>query len=143
MSWWMWLLLGFFLLLMEMVTPGGFYLLFFGVAAIIVGLLAGLNVAGPLWLQWLLFSILSVLAVLVFRRPLLRKTRPALQGREVDTLVGETAVALQEIAADGVGKVELRGTSWNARNLSAAPVKTGDRCTVEHVEGLMLHIRGK
>ena len=47
MLWWVWILLGFLLLLAEVLTPGGLYLLFFGVAAILVGLLAGLNLIGP------------------------------------------------------------------------------------------------
>ena len=71
MLWWVWILLGFLLLLAELLTPGGLYLLFFGVAAIVVGLLGGLNLIGPPWMQWLMFSILSVVALSLFRRPLL------------------------------------------------------------------------
>ena len=37
MIWWYWMLLGIVLLGAEMVTPGGFYILFFGLAALIVG----------------------------------------------------------------------------------------------------------
>jgi inner membrane protein len=47
MAWWIWIVLGLVLLLGEMLTPGGFYILFFGIGAIIVGILAGFNVAGP------------------------------------------------------------------------------------------------
>jgi regulator of protease activity HflC (stomatin/prohibitin superfamily) len=35
MGWWIWIVLGLVLLLGELVTPGGFYILFFGVGAII------------------------------------------------------------------------------------------------------------
>ena len=38
-AWWFWVLLGFLLLFLELVTPTGFFLLFFGVAAVLVGLL--------------------------------------------------------------------------------------------------------
>ncbi len=41
MIWWYWMLLGLVLLGAEMVTPGGFYILFFGLAALVVGTLAG------------------------------------------------------------------------------------------------------
>jgi membrane protein implicated in regulation of membrane protease activity len=34
MEWWIWILLGLVLLLGEIVTPGGFYILFFGVGAV-------------------------------------------------------------------------------------------------------------
>ena len=37
MIWWYWMLLGLVLLGVEMATPGGFYILFFGLAALIVG----------------------------------------------------------------------------------------------------------
>lgn len=141
MAWWIWLLLGFFLLLLELLTPSGFYLLFFGFAAVIVGLLTALNLSGPVWLEWLLFSIISVASLLLFRRPLLAKLRPA-ANRDVDSLLGETALALGAIEPGGVGKAELRGTSWNARNVGQNQLASGQRCRVEHVEGLMLWIRG-
>ena len=59
MEWWMWMLLGLMLLLAELVTPGGFYFIFFGIGAIVVGVLAGIGASGPAWLQFLFFSILS------------------------------------------------------------------------------------
>src|SRR5262245_27436109 len=131
MLWWLWVLLGFFLLLVELVTPGGLYLLFFGAGAIVVGLLGALELSGPDWMQWLLFSILSIVALAFFRRPLLRKLRPASQSKEVDSLVGETAAVLEDIPVEGVGKAELRGTSWNARNVGRSVLVRGQRCTVE------------
>jgi hypothetical protein len=142
MLWWIWVLLGFLLLVMELLTPGGLYLLFFGVAAIVVGLLTGFGLAGPAWMEWLLFSILSVIALLLFRRPLLQKFRPEQASVEVDSLVGETALTLEDIAVDAVGKAELRGTSWTARNVGSSALARGQRCRVEKVEGLMLCVRG-
>ena len=71
MIWWYWMLLGLVLLGIEMVTPGGFYILFFGLAALIVGSLAGLGFTQAEWLQWLMFSGLAILSLLVFRGPLL------------------------------------------------------------------------
>jgi len=141
MLWWIWMLLGFLLLLAELLTPGGLYLLFFGVAAIIVGLLAGLSLVGPAWLQWLMFSLVSVLALSLFRRPLLKRLRPATLAQEVDSLIGETAIALEDMAADAIGKAELRGAAWSARNVGGSSLARGQRCTVERVDGLMLCVR--
>ncbi|HEU0004433.1 MAG TPA: NfeD family protein [Terriglobia bacterium] len=141
MLWWVWILLGFLLLLAELLTPGGLYLLFFGAAAIIVGLLAGLNLIGPPWMQWLMFSILSVVALSLFRRPLLKRLRPATLGIEVDSLVGQTAIALEDMAVDAVGRAELRGSAWSARNVGRDSLTRGQRCTVERVDGLMLFVK--
>ena len=46
MIWWYWMLVGLVLLGAEMVTPGGFYILFFGLAALVVGT-AGRSGARP------------------------------------------------------------------------------------------------
>ena len=47
MIWWMWVLLGVVLLVVEMVTPGGLFALFFGVSALLVAGMAALGL-GPL-----------------------------------------------------------------------------------------------
>ena len=39
MEWWMWAVLGLALLMLEMATPGGFYFIFFGASAFLVGAL--------------------------------------------------------------------------------------------------------
>ncbi|MBM3802883.1 MAG: NfeD family protein [Acidimicrobiia bacterium] len=141
MLWWIWILLGFALLLAELLTPGGLYLLFCGAAAVLVGLFTGLSLTGPPWMQWLLFSVLSVVALGVFRRPLLKRLRPPGPGQVVDALVGETAVALDEMAAGSVGKVELRGSAWSAHNAGQSALAAGQRCKVERVDGLTLWVR--
>jgi membrane protein implicated in regulation of membrane protease activity len=142
MAWWIWLLAGLVLVLIELLTPGGFYILFFGIGALVVGALAGFKLAGPPWMEWLLFSLLSLLALALLRGPLLARWGPRVQDREIDSLVGETALALEDIAVDGIGKVELRGAAWNARNAGEGPVSRGQRCRVEQVEGLTLRVRG-
>lgn len=143
MPWWGWLLLGLFFLLAEMLTPGGFYLIFFGAGALIVGTLAGLKFTGPEWTEWLLFSVFSIGALLFFRKPLLKRFQTANMGKEIDSLVGEAAVALDKIAVDAMGKVELRGAAWNARNIGESPVARGQRCKVVQVDGLTLSVRSE
>ncbi|MBK9166627.1 MAG: NfeD family protein [Bryobacterales bacterium] len=139
MDWWIWLVVGLLLLLSEAVTPGGFYLFFLGMSAIAVGALSGLGLGGPLWFQWLLFSVLSALCVFLLRQPLQR----ALLNRKppVDSMVGDLALAVQEIAAMGSGKVEYRGTAWNARNLTGTTISAQQQCRVESVDGLTLLVR--
>jgi membrane protein implicated in regulation of membrane protease activity len=140
MEWWIWILLGLLLLVAALVTPGGFYFIFFGVGAIAVGVLAGFNAAGPLWFQFISFSALSLLALWLFREKLLRLTRGGPRQR-IDSLIGETAMGADEIPVNGFGKVEMRGTSWNARNTGDKPLKRGERAKVERVEGLTLFVR--
>ena len=136
MPWWLWLLLGLVLAALELASAGGFYLIFFGVSALFIGLMAAIGLAGPFWLQWLVFTILSVILLLAFRRPILKMMN--VDTGPVDALVGQIAVAEDAIAAGGIGRAQLRGSSWAARNLHSAELARGQRCRVEQVDGLML-----
>jgi len=141
--WWHWLALGLVLIALELAASGGFYIIFFGVAAIIVTALTILGASGPTWSQLALFSILSVGSLLFFRSPMLRWMKLDGGSTDVDSLVGETAVAKQDIPAGEIGRVELRGTSWTARNRSAELLANGRRCVVVGVDRLMLIIEAE
>jgi membrane protein implicated in regulation of membrane protease activity len=142
MAWWIWVLGGLLLLVVEVTTPGGFFAVFFGVGAILVGVVKAFGWDGSAGVEWLLFTALSVGGLLLFRRPLMRRFRLT-SGRPVDRLEGESAVVTEEVAPGGVGKAELRGTSWSARTAGNAPLGKGRRCRVERVEGLTLWLKAE
>jgi membrane protein implicated in regulation of membrane protease activity len=141
MTWWMWFMLGLVFLLAEFFTPGAFYQFFFGLGAIGVGLLAAVGVELPLPIQMLLFLALSIGSLVLLRKRLRLRLDSNLPDQEVDSLEGETAVALEDIAVDAVGKAELRGTAWNARNVGDTVISESQRCRVERVDGLTLRVR--
>jgi membrane protein implicated in regulation of membrane protease activity len=138
--WWHWLVLGLLLVLAEMASAGGFYIIFFGVGAVVVGLLSRMGLAGPGWVQLLLFAGVSVVGLLLFRSRLLSWFQLDPQLPPVDALVGEIGHVSEELAPGAVGRVELRGSAWSARNASAVPMSPGARCRVVRVDGLMLFV---
>lgn len=140
MLWWLWVLLGLALLVVEMITPGGLFALFFGCAALVVAPLAALGLGAVS--QWLLYSVASLVLVATVRRPLQQRLARAPQ-TPVDALVGEEAVLLEDLAAGGTGRAELRGVPWTARAASGIPLRAGQRCRVERVEGLTLWLRAE
>ena len=144
MAWWIWILVGLVLLGLEMLTPGGFFVFFFGLAALIVGGAVGFGLSGPVWFQWLLFSALAIASVAFVRSRLLAwfKSR---EGRTVgvETLVGEVATLLDELEPGSVGKAELRGTAWNVRSQEAGVLLRGQRCRVQRVDGLTLWVKAE
>jgi inner membrane protein len=139
-EWWHWLVLGLVLVALELAASGGFYVIFFGIAALAIGALHLLDIAGPAWMQILLFSLISVGALLFFRRPMLRWLQLDAAAGDVDSLVGETALALDEMAPGAIGRAELRGTVWTARNRAAVPLHPGQRCTVVSVDRLTIFL---
>jgi inner membrane protein len=112
--WWMWVVLGMVLLLGEVLTPGGFFIIFFGAAAVVVGLLKALGLEMTLSYELMLYAVLSVLGLLFFRKPLQQRFKQLTPNMAADEITGEVGTAIEEIAAGATGKVELRGTSWNA-----------------------------
>jgi membrane protein implicated in regulation of membrane protease activity len=142
MPWWLWILLGFALLTGEMLTPGSFFFLFFGVSAMVVGGLVWAHLGGPAWLQWMLFSLIAIVCLVPLRGRFVRWLGAGEEpGRTIDTLVGEVAVLLDDLAPGVVGKAELRGTAWTARNGGERPLRKGERGRVVRVDGLTLWLQ--
>ena len=138
MSWWAWSLLGIALLVGEVLTPGGFYLLFFGLGALAVSATGLLGIELPAWAQWLIFAALSIVATLLFRKPLLDRLQAKAPAGRADELTGEIAAPREAIAPGAVGSAELRGTVWAARNGSSHPIAAGQRCRVVRIDGLQI-----
>jgi membrane protein implicated in regulation of membrane protease activity len=140
-AWWTWLLVGLILIAIELISPGGFFILFFGVGALVVGVLDLLGFSLGLPWQVLLFLALSIAGLLIFRKPMKEWFSHMVPSGKVDTLIGEVAQAMEDIPAGGLGKVELRGSAWNAHNLGASVIPRAARCRVENVDGLTLQVR--
>lgn len=139
-AWWIWIILGAVLLAAEVIIVADFYLVFFGLAAVLIGLLALLGLDLPSWAQFLLFAALAIAGLVLYRGSLKRRLMPA--DREMGPeLVGERGQARQAIAAGARGRVDLRGATWEAHNEGAAAIGDGAYCIVQRVEGLTLHVR--
>ncbi len=137
MSWWLWVLAGVGLLIVEIVTPGGLFALFFGVGALCVAALAAIG-AGPI-VQWITFPVVSVILLVALRRRLQERLGSA-PSVPIDSLVGQEVLLLQDVPAGGQGQAELRGVPWSARAASGIPLAKGQRCKVERVDGVVLYV---
>ncbi len=144
MTWWLWLLLGLALLIVEVTVDAAFFLLFIGLGAILVGFGVGLGellgIAWPPVAQWLTFAGLS-LVFLYFLRARLRAVFLRKKGAEVDVVVGERARALTAIAPGAEGEAMLRGAKWAARNLGTEEIPAGARVPVAKVDQLVLGLK--
>jgi membrane protein implicated in regulation of membrane protease activity len=139
MSWWIWVLFGLLLLGIELASST-LHIGLFAIGAFTVALLEGLGVEMPLWAELMTFTFVSVIAIVVVRPILVRKLKLD-RKPVVDSLVGEQALALDEIPPSAIGKAEMRGTTWNARNIGDTSLIRGQRCVVTDVEGLVIMIR--
>jgi len=112
-----WFLLGLVMLLIEFVVPG-LIIFFFGIGAFIVALICFITDIS-LNMQLTIFLLSSVVLLLSLRKWLKNIFVGQVSPKEspddlLKEFVGKKAIVIREITPDTEGKVEFRGTSWNA-----------------------------
>lgn len=102
--------------------------------ALIVTLLGG-----PVWLQVLLFFLVSI-AALALLRPLLKKyIRPRITATNADALVGKTGVVTEAIDnLRDTGCVRVAGVLWSARSTGGEDIPLSSVVVVRKVESAKL-----
>ena len=147
MLWWHWSILGLVLIGIEILTLGGlgnFYFLFFGMAALMVSGLTWSGILEAAWLQWFLFAIFGILSLLVMKKPLQNKGNLTRKDEPpVDSMVGEIAKVVETIEPQAIGKVELRGSTWTARNAGEQPLGKNTVAKIVRVDGLTLWVQAE
>ncbi len=135
-----WFFLGFVFFILEFLIPG-FILFFFAIAAWIVALVAllfdiSLNV------QLLLFLFSAIATILLFRKWLRRIMFSKKHSTELEhEFIGKAGIAETDIAPDREGKVDFKGTSWNAR--SDDNIQKGDHVIITGNESIVLIVKQK
>ncbi len=140
MPWWGWMVVGMLLLAAELfIVEADFFLVFLGVAAILTGLLGLAVPALAEWVQWLIFAALALTAMLLFRKRVYRLLRREMPDMPND-MVGMQLELPAGLPVDGTCRVELRGSTWTARNVGAGPIPAGARARVVGVDGISLRV---
>ena len=107
------------------------------VAAIVAEMLGA-----QIWLQWVVFIAVSVIALIV-TRPLVRKlTKTKVQPTNADRCIGQVAVVTEEIDnISAKGQVSVNGTVWTARSSDETVIGKGEKVTVEKIEGVKVLVK--
>lgn len=137
MEWWHWIVAGIALVLLELVVPS-FFVLWFGLGAVIVGLLTLIAPGFPLTGQILLWAAASaVMTVLWFRvfKPSLHKTRI---GTAEGELIGEIGLLVADATPFARGKVRFQRPVLGAEEwpcTAEAEIAAGTRVKLVSIEG--------
>lgn len=139
-------LIGFAALVAELLLSTGGVLAGLGVLGLIAaGILAldsDSSVADYVGPALITLGILSAIAFYFITRKVIEAHRDQPVRTGTEEMIGGAGEARSTI--DPEGKVWLQGTVWGARLASgAAPVRLGDRVTVEAVDGLTLVVRAE
>ena len=130
-----WLAIGLFLAVAEILIPGVFLIWLAG-AALVTGLLSWVLPIG-LPIQIVIFAVLAIVAVFMGRRYVrdnpIHEADPKMN-RRGQRMVGETALVVVPIEA-GSGKVKVGDSEWLARGEDAG---LGDRVRITGSDGSIL-----
>jgi len=141
MTWWSWMILGGVLLGAELfAVDAQFYLVFFGVSAVIVGLATLFGIVLPEWGQWLSFAIVSVIFFVTFRAALYNKLRGGGEGYKTAIAGGSVTVA-EDLAPGAEARAEYRGSEWTIRNVGEATISGGSLAEVIAADGVTLNVK--
>lgn len=136
---WIWMYVGAFLMLAELISPG-FVVFFFGLAAATVSLLKWIFPSLPLWGQLAAFSILSILYLLVLRKYI----KSVFMGEKDESLsinneyVGRVGRVVEVIRPEVPGRILLGDAEWAAQ--SATRLEPGTEVRVVAQENLTLRV---
>ena len=110
----------------------------------VVGGVGGLVVSmlnGPIWLQLLVFFVVSIGCMIAARPLVVKYINQATTATNADRVLG--AVARVTEAIDNtvpVGAVYVDGKTWSARSVSGEPIAQGTMVRVKRMEGVRLFV---
>jgi membrane protein implicated in regulation of membrane protease activity len=135
-EYWHWWVLGVVLLILEVFSPGAFFL-WLGLAAGVVGAVLLLLPDLDWQLQLLLFAVLSVVSIVAgrswLRRHPIETDLPTLN-RRGEQYVGRV-FTLEQPVVNGTGKIRVDDTTWKIRGDDR---EAGSRVRVTGVDGTVL-----
>ena len=133
-----WFIAGFILFLFEFLVPG-FILFFFAVGAWVVALLC-LFIDLSLNAQLIIFLVNSVLSILLFRNWAKKMILVRKHSSEIeDEFLGKTGKAETSIAPGKNGKVDFKGTTWDAT--SEDNIEKGENVTIIGNDSILLIVK--
>jgi membrane protein implicated in regulation of membrane protease activity len=139
-----WFLVGLALALMELAVPG-VILVFFGLGAWITALTTGIGVTPTLASQLFVFTISSVLSLVLLRRWIRNRflgyERDLRDGTvDLDDFVGKSVKVTKQVAPGSYeGRVEFKGAEWTA--VANEKLLEGDLAEIIAVDGITLKVR--
>ena len=143
MVWWGWMVIGVLLLGAELfIVEADIFLVFLGAAAILTGLLSVAVPAVPDWGQWLTFAALALVSMVFFRKRVYRQLRRDVPDMANDMLREQLQLPVG-LPVDGPCRVELRGSTWTARNVGSVPIPPGANVQIVGIDGITLSVESR
>lgn len=137
--WIIWMVLAAIFIIGEIFTAG-FFLLCFGVGALVAGLLAALGLS----VGWQLgaFAVVSGILFVVSRRFAEKLSKKQPPGIGADRFIEQDGIVLEEIDnIQNTGRVRLKKEEWRAESDTGEIIPPGERVSVIRMDGTHLVVK--
>ena len=141
-AWVIWLALFLLLAIIEMLSLD-LYFIMLGVGAL--GGVAVALLSGPIWLQVLVFCVISLLMIFLVRPIAVKHLRKSPEGfrTNIERLIGADGLIL-EPASRMSGSAKIHGEIWTARADSSVPtMNPGTYAVVSRIDGATAYLTAK
>lgn len=117
----------------------GLVSIWFAAGAAVAMIVSALS--GPIWLQVLVFLVVSIVLLALLRPFVNRVSNPNKQATNADRHIGQQALVIEEINnLEDTGAVKLDGVVWSARSEQGETIPVGRLIEVKRIAGVKLYV---
>lgn len=133
---WVWLGLLVLFIIAEAATAA-LVSVWFMAGAIVAAVAAGFG--APVWLQIVLFVVVSGVAMLIFRPYIKKKITPEITPTNADMVIGKEVIVKETVDNTlGTGRVLVGGQIWTARSYYGDVIQEDGRAVIYAIDGVKL-----
>lgn len=134
-----WVIVAAAALIIEIISLGLTSIWFTGgaIVAAIVGYMGG-----PVWLQIVLFIVVSAVLLLAMRPLAKKKLALGQEKTNIDSMIGKTEKILKTVDNnEGTGMLRIGDVEWRAVSADGSVIPEGTLVKIERLEGTKLYVR--
>lgn len=133
-----WLIVVAVMLIFEIFSMG-LTTIWFSIGAVVSAITSAFG--APLWLQIMLFCVVSIVVMLLVRPFAMKVIDKNRTKTNVDALVGQQVAVLETINNQKeTGRVMLNQVEWMARSTENVVIEVGERVVIDSVSGVKLMV---
>lgn len=134
-----WFLVAIVFIVVEAVTLNLITIWFAGGA--LASLVVALIVPEMVWLQFLVFIVVSLLMFFTIRNYAVKKLRASQVKTNVNSLIGRRAVVTQKIDEFNYGEIKIDGTYWTAKSVDGQIIEKDAVVEIVEISGVKLIVK--
>ena len=92
-------------------------------------------------IQWVVFILVSIVGLLLFRNYWVKKMKNNIVATNIDANVGKEVLVVEDIDNSlDLGAVKMNGQFWSAKSIEGEKIKKDTKVVIRKIEGNMVYV---